>query len=287
MATNPGDIRLTDDYRKRLAKVADQKGTTWQTLLAQFVTQIEQTKPTGEQHTSDPLPPGFDEDTEYLALCLAELREMEAARNTDNRQALLEFDSAMFGHLSFVLANTVRAAVHSLTGGRLIGVPAKTDPALASYYRQANRLSVVLALISDISMGVLGGALKRKESITGRLGDILSQLYILSCVLKRFEDDGRPQADLPLVHWSAQDALLRAHAAYQEAPQTKEERDGEHPGEQRREPGPFDLPSVRHLGRFQLPYQVGIVDAHGGKGVQAGGVALPGRLDDRGHFVWR
>ena len=80
MATNPGEIRLTDDYRKRLAKVADQKGTTWQTLLAQFVTQIEQTKPTGEQHTSDPLPPGFDEDTEYLALCLAELREMEAAQ---------------------------------------------------------------------------------------------------------------------------------------------------------------------------------------------------------------
>ena len=77
-------------------------------------------------------------------------------------------------------------------------------------------LSVVLALVSDISMGVLGGALKRKESITGRLGDILSQLYILSCVLKRFEDDGRPQADLPLVHWAAQDALLRAHEALAE-----------------------------------------------------------------------
>jgi acyl-CoA dehydrogenase len=122
----------------------------------------------------------------------------------------------MFGHVSFVLANTVRAAVHSLTGGRLISAPAKTEPALASYYRQANRLSVVLALVSDISMGVLGGALKRKESITGRLGDILSQLYILSCVLKRFEDDGRPQADLPLVHWSAQDALLRAHEALAE-----------------------------------------------------------------------
>lgn len=143
-------------------------------------------------------------------------REMEAARNPDRRKALEEFDSAMFGHISFVLANTVRATVHSLTGGRLISAPAKTDPALASYYRQANRLSVVLALISDVSMGVLGGALKRKESITGRLGDILSQLYILSCVLKRFEDDGRPQADLPLVHWSAQDALLRAHEALAE-----------------------------------------------------------------------
>jgi acyl-CoA dehydrogenase len=143
-------------------------------------------------------------------------REMEAARNPDRRKALEDFDTAMFGHVSFVLANTVRAVVHALTGGRLISAPAKTEPVLASYYRQANRLSVVLALISDISMGVLRGALKRKESITGRLGDILSQLYILSCVLKRFEDDGRPQADLPLVHWSAQDALLRAHEALAE-----------------------------------------------------------------------
>ncbi len=142
-------------------------------------------------------------------------REMEAARDP-GRQGLEAFDSAMFGHISFFIANSVRAGVHGLTGGRLLKAPGNTDKALAPYYRQINRLSVVLALASDISMGVLGGALKRKESITGRLGDILSQLYILSCVLKRFEDDGRPQADLPLVHWAAQDALLRAHEALAE-----------------------------------------------------------------------
>ncbi|NWB83672.1 MULTISPECIES: acyl-CoA dehydrogenase [Pseudomonas] len=143
------------------------------------------------------------------------LREMEAARR-QGPEGLEAFDRAMFGHIGFVLANTVRAAVHGLTAGRLLKAPVKTDPALAPYYRQIERLSVVLALVSDISMGVLGGALKRKESITGRLGDILSQLYILSCVLKRFEDDGRPRADLPLVHWAAQDALWRAHEALSE-----------------------------------------------------------------------
>jgi len=62
-------------------------------------------------------------------------------------------------------------------------------------------------------MATLGGALKRKESITGRLGDVLSQLYIISAVLKRFEDDGRPADDLPLVHWAVQDALSRAYQA--------------------------------------------------------------------------
>src|SRR5471032_558754 len=143
------------------------------------------------------------------------LREMEAARR-QGPEGLEAFDRAMFGHIGFVLANTVRAAVHGLTAGRLLKAPAKTEPALVVYYRQIERLSVVLALVSDISMGVLGGALKRKESITGRLGDILSQLYILSCILKRFDDDGRPRADLPLVHWAAQDALWRAYEALSE-----------------------------------------------------------------------
>jgi len=59
----------------------------------------------------------------------------------------------------------------------------------------------------------LGGELKRKEKISARLGDILSLLYLSSCALKRFEDDGRPAADAPLLHWSVQDALYRARLA--------------------------------------------------------------------------
>ncbi len=78
MATNPEDIRLTDDYRRRLARVADRNGTSWQALLDKAVTHIEQTPTNGEKHASAKLPPGFDEDTEYLALCMEELQEMEA-----------------------------------------------------------------------------------------------------------------------------------------------------------------------------------------------------------------
>ena len=39
---------------------------------------------------------------------------------------------------------------------------------------------------------MLGGGLKTKQKITGRLADALSELYLLSCVLKRYEDDGKP-----------------------------------------------------------------------------------------------
>jgi acyl-CoA dehydrogenase len=63
-------------------------------------------------------------------------------------------------------------------------------------------------------MFVLGGALKRRERLSARLGDVLSQLYLASCALKRFEDEGRRDEDLPLLHWSVRDALARAEEAF-------------------------------------------------------------------------
>jgi acyl-CoA dehydrogenase len=65
-------------------------------------------------------------------------------------------------------------------------------------------------------MAVLGGSLKRKERLSARLGDILSQLYLSSATLKRFEQDGRPVEDLPLVHWGLQDSLKQSEAAIDE-----------------------------------------------------------------------
>ena len=55
--------------------------------------------------------------------------------------------------------------------------------------------------------------LKRRERISARLGDVLSQLYLASAVLKRYDDEGRNEADLPLVHWGVQDALYKAEQA--------------------------------------------------------------------------
>lgn len=67
--------------------------------------------------------------------------------------------------------------------------------------------------MSDISMAVLGGSLKRKERLSARLGDVLSQLYLSSATLKRFEMEGYQEADLPLVHWGVQDSLRQAEEA--------------------------------------------------------------------------
>ena len=82
------------------------------------------------------------------------------------------------------------------------------------YYQQLTRFSSGFALLADVAMLVLGGSLKRRERLSARLGDILSQLYLASSALKRYEDEGRPAQDLPLLHWSMQDALHRMEQAF-------------------------------------------------------------------------
>ena len=141
------------------------------------------------------------------------LKEMEATRETDRSKALRDFDAAFFGHVSFTLSNVVRSFVYGVTGGAFITKPRTAYAPLLSYYRAATRISTAFALLADVSMFVLGGDLKRRERISGRLGDVLSQLYLISATLKRFEDEGRQEEDLPLVRWGVEDSLYKAQRA--------------------------------------------------------------------------
>lgn len=141
------------------------------------------------------------------------LEEMNAAYSQDS-DAIEKFDAALAGHVSFTMSNLVRSIWFGITDG--LGSSAPTSDVTKRYYQQLNRYSANLALLSDISMAVLGGSLKRKERLSARLGDILSQLYLSSATLKRFENDGRPVEDLPLVHWGLQDSLKQTEVAIDE-----------------------------------------------------------------------
>src|SRR4029434_5647370 len=121
-------------------------------------------------------------------------------------------DAALFGHLAFFLSNAARTFWLGLSEAFFVRVPGGKHT--RRYYRQLTRLSSAFAFTADVAMFVLGGALKRRERLSARLGDVLSQLYLASCVLKRYEDDGRPVGDLPLLHWSVRDALFRAEDAF-------------------------------------------------------------------------
>jgi acyl-CoA dehydrogenase len=138
---------------------------------------------------------------------------MAATREADRGKALRDFDEAFFGHVSFTLSNVVRSFIYGITAGAFIRRPQRAYAPLVPYYRAATRISTVFALLADVSMFVLGGDLKRRERISGRLGDVLSQLYLISATLKRFEDEGRQESDLPLVRWGVEDALHQAQEA--------------------------------------------------------------------------
>lgn len=143
------------------------------------------------------------------------LREMQAARETDRHKALHDFDQAFWAHLRFTLGNAWRAFFCGITGSHWVGVEADVAPENRRYYQQLTRFSAAFAFIADISMLVMGGALKRREKLSARLGDILSLMYLISATLKRYEDDGRPQADKPLLDWAVWDAMFRVQSAFE------------------------------------------------------------------------
>ncbi|MDR2013628.1 MAG: acyl-CoA dehydrogenase [Rhodanobacter sp.] len=139
------------------------------------------------------------------------LKEMQALRIADRREQLKTFDAALFGHVGFAISNAVRSLVLGLTFAKIGRVPG--DAYTRRYYRKLNRYAAALALVADTTMLVLGGRLKFKEKLSARLGDVLSNLYIASAMLKRFEDQGRPVADQPLLAWAFHDSTYRMQEA--------------------------------------------------------------------------
>src|SRR5688572_9828163 len=141
------------------------------------------------------------------------LREMRAAKELQGAEASREFDDAFTSHVGHVLSNGVRTLVYGLTRAAFAPVPKNASKETRHYYRHVSRLSAAFAFLADVSMLAMGGALKRKEKISGRLGDVLSMMYLVSATLKRYEDVGRIREDLPLLRWSVRDALYQAQRA--------------------------------------------------------------------------
>jgi acyl-CoA dehydrogenase len=135
------------------------------------------------------------------------LKEIRAAGAND----LAAFDTALWGHMAFTVSNAARSLWLGLTGGQGIAVPG--GPETRRYFQMMTRFSSAFALLSDISMFVIGGSLKRREKISARLGDILSMLYIASATVKRFHDEGRPKEDRPLLDWAIYDTFFKLQVA--------------------------------------------------------------------------
>ena len=139
------------------------------------------------------------------------LRELQAAGDEDQDRGLIEFDDALFGHIGYAISNMARSFFLALTHAKFSRVPLNTPT--RRYYQNINRYSAAFALASDFAMLTLGGALKKRELLSARLGDILSSMYLASTVLKHFENQGRRATDLPLVEWSVRTLMYQAQEA--------------------------------------------------------------------------
>ena len=136
------------------------------------------------------------------------LREINAARNPDHPHGVDEFDRALFGHIGFTISNAVRSLIMALTHARFTRSPVAGPT--ARYFQHIVRFSASFAFTVDVAMLTLGGYLKKKESLSARLGDVLSAMYLASMVLKHHENQGRPEEDLPLVEWACRNLLYHA-----------------------------------------------------------------------------
>jgi acyl-CoA dehydrogenase len=139
------------------------------------------------------------------------LKELQAAQIADYATRLRAFDKELFAHAGFAISNAVRSFALGLTFAKIGSAPG--DKYTRRYYRKLNRYAANLALVADSAMLLLGGKLKFKESLSARLGDVLSNLYIASHMLKRYEDQGRPVADRPLLAWAFHDCAYRMQNA--------------------------------------------------------------------------
>ncbi|GAB3515277.1 acyl-CoA dehydrogenase [Pseudoxanthomonas daejeonensis] len=128
------------------------------------------------------------------------MKEMKAAQDPDRAAALESFDESLSGHVRYGISNAFRSFWFGLTGSKVGGAPG--DDYTRPFFRKLDRYAANLALMADVSMLLLGGKLKFKESLSGRLGDVLSHLYMAGAVLKRYHDEGAPEADKPLLAWS-------------------------------------------------------------------------------------
>ncbi|CAB5522222.1 Acyl-CoA dehydrogenase, short-chain specific [Pseudomonas putida] len=139
------------------------------------------------------------------------LEEMALAGREDHEQALAEFDDLLMKHILFAAGNAASTLVLGLGLGRFEQVPG--DALSQGYFRALNRQAAAFALLADLSMMMLGGALKRRERLSARLGDVLSYLYLASASLKRYHDLGSPEHLQPLLRWALEESLGQSEAA--------------------------------------------------------------------------
>ncbi|WP_419308008.1 acyl-CoA dehydrogenase [Chromohalobacter israelensis] len=135
----------------------------------------------------------------------------ELAAKDDND--LVAFDKAIFGHAGMVFGNAARAFTQGLGIGKS-RVP--FDEVAAPYAQEVSRLASAFGLCADAAMASLGSGLKKREMLSARLGDVLSNLYLASMLIKQWHESESVEHEAALMHYSCRTLLYRAEQAFTE-----------------------------------------------------------------------
>ena len=133
------------------------------------------------------------------------VQEIEAAGMDDEERAVRQFDGTFYRHLAHTTRNALRAFLLGLTRGWLEPVPRQGG--IAGCYRQLARFSAAFAFLTDVTLLTVGGGLKARQRLSGRMADALVHMYYASAVIKQWHDEGYPEDQRPLVTWCLQTCL--------------------------------------------------------------------------------
>lgn len=132
--------------------------------------------------------------------------------NAVERNDVKGFDRAFWGHVGHIVRNFVRSVVLSCTRAHLVWSPVGGPS--RRYIQKLAWISSTFAIMSDISMGLLGGKLKVKEKLTGRFADVLSWMFIATATIKRFEEEGRRKEDKIFLDYTMAVAFQKIQDAF-------------------------------------------------------------------------
>lgn len=105
----------------------------------------------------------------------------------DTPDSLRRFDRLLFKHAGYSISRFLRTIVLGWFGRWLAKAPSSASTFSRPWYQRIDRFSAILAITADLGLLVMGGKLKQREMLSARLGDVLSQLFIASAVLKYHE----------------------------------------------------------------------------------------------------
>ena len=143
------------------------------------------------------------------------VEEIEAAGMEDEDKAAKKFDGIFYRHLAHTTRNALRAFVLGLSKGWLESAPRQGD--IQKYYRQLGRFSAAFALMTDVTLLTVGGGLKARQRLSGRMADCLVQLYYATAVIKQWHEEGYPDDQRDLVEWCLQTCLHDLQDSMREA----------------------------------------------------------------------